>query len=43
MKNIKLGFVPTNREPLDEAWAVKMRRRCLNAAAVVPVRSRKGV
>jgi L-fucose isomerase-like protein len=35
MKNIKLGFVPTHREPFDEAWAEKMRRRCLDAASKI--------
>ena len=35
MKNIKIGFVPAHREPFDEAWAEKMRRRCLDVAAKI--------
>jgi L-fucose isomerase-like protein len=35
MKNIKLGFVPTHREPFDEKWAENMRQRCLTAVAKI--------
>jgi L-fucose isomerase-like protein len=35
MKIIKIGFVPTHREPFDEAWARKMRQRCLDAGAKI--------
>jgi L-fucose isomerase-like protein len=31
MEPLRIGFVPTHREPFDEDWASKMRRRCLNA------------
>src|SRR4030042_3484863 len=31
MKPLRIGFVPAHREPLDEDWAVEMRRRCLDA------------
>jgi L-fucose isomerase-like protein len=31
MEPIKIGFVPAHREPFDEDWASKMRRRCLDA------------
>lgn len=31
MESIKIGFVPAHREPFDEYWASKMRRRCLDA------------
>lgn len=30
MERIKLGFVPSHREPFDEAWAVQMRKRVLD-------------
>jgi len=30
MKPLKIGFVPAHREPFDEDWALKMRRRCLD-------------
>ena len=30
MENIKIGFVPAHREPFDDAWAVQMRKRCLD-------------
>jgi L-fucose isomerase-like protein len=31
MKQLKIGFVPAHREPFDEDWAIKIRRRCLDA------------
>ena len=31
MEPLRIGFVPTHREPFDEDWAVEMRRRCLDA------------
>jgi L-fucose isomerase-like protein len=31
MEPLKIGFVPAHREPFDEEWASKMRRRCLDA------------
>ncbi len=30
MEPLKIGFVPAHREPFDEDWALKMRRRCLD-------------
>jgi L-fucose isomerase-like protein len=30
MEPLKIGFVPAHREPFDEDWASKMRRRCLD-------------
>jgi L-fucose isomerase-like protein len=30
MKQLRIGFVPAHREPFDEDWASKMRRRCVN-------------
>jgi L-fucose isomerase-like protein len=30
MEPLKIGFVPAHREPFDEGWASKMRRRCLD-------------
>jgi L-fucose isomerase-like protein len=31
MEPLKIGFVPAHREPFDEDWASKMRRRCLDS------------
>jgi L-fucose isomerase-like protein len=31
MEPLRIGFVPAHREPFDEDWALKMRRRCLDA------------
>ncbi len=31
METLRIGFVPAHREPFDEDWASKMRRRCLEA------------
>jgi L-fucose isomerase-like protein len=31
MRALRIGFVPAHREPFDEEWASKMRRRCLDA------------
>ena len=36
MDKIKIGFVPAHRDPFDEDWAVKMRRRCLDALSRIP-------
>jgi L-fucose isomerase-like protein len=30
MEQLRIGFVPAHREPFDEDWASKMRRRCLD-------------
>jgi len=30
-EKVKIGFVPSHREPFDEGWAVQMRARCLEA------------
>jgi len=36
MKKVKLGFVPSHREPFGEEWAKNMRSRCLAAMAKTP-------
>jgi L-fucose isomerase-like protein len=36
MEPLKIGFVPAHREPFDEEWASKMRRRCLDAFSLGP-------
>ncbi|MBN1374517.1 MAG: L-fucose/L-arabinose isomerase family protein [Dehalococcoidia bacterium] len=36
MKNIRIGFVPVHRDPFNEDWAVRMRKRCLQALSRVP-------
>jgi L-fucose isomerase-like protein len=36
MEPLKIGFVPAHREPFDENWASKMRRRCLDAFRLNP-------
>ena len=28
---IRIGFVPTHREPFDENWAIEMRKRTISA------------
>ncbi len=33
---IKLGFLPAHREPFDEEWAVRMRKRCLEVFTHIP-------
>jgi len=35
MERVKVGFVPSHREPFDEEWAVDMLRRSLNALSKV--------
>lgn len=37
MESLKMGFVPAHREPFDEDWALKMRRRCLDALTGHPL------
>jgi L-fucose isomerase-like protein len=36
MEPLKIGFIPAHREPFDEDWAIKMRRRCLEAFPLSP-------
>jgi len=36
MEKLKIGFVPAHREPFDDGWAVRMRKRCLDALAGIP-------
>ncbi|RPJ61181.1 MAG: hypothetical protein EHM12_05540, partial [Dehalococcoidia bacterium] len=36
MDKIRVGFVPSHRDPFDEDWAVKMRKRCLDALSHIP-------
>ena len=36
MHNVKIGFIPSHREPFGEEWAADMRARCLAAMAKVP-------
>ncbi|MGD0855544.1 MAG: L-fucose/L-arabinose isomerase family protein [Dehalococcoidia bacterium] len=36
MEKIRIGFVPAHRDPFDEEWAVKMRKRCLDALSRIP-------
>jgi L-fucose isomerase-like protein len=36
MEPLRIGFVPAHREPFDEDWASKMRRRCLDAFSSTP-------
>jgi L-fucose isomerase-like protein len=36
MEPLKIGFVPAHREPFDEDWASKMRRRCLTVFSRIP-------
>ena len=33
---IKIGFIPSHREPFGEEWGADMRARCLKAMAAVP-------
>ncbi len=35
MRRVKLGFIPSHREPFGEGWAVDMRKRCVEAMAKV--------
>jgi len=35
MEKIRIGFVPAHREPFDDEWAVRMRKRCLDALAKI--------
>jgi L-fucose isomerase-like protein len=37
MKTLKIGFVPAHREPFDENWAARMRRRCLDVFSRIPL------
>lgn len=37
MKPLKIGFIPAHREPFDEEWAAKMRRRCLDVFSHYPL------
>jgi len=36
MEKIRLGFVAAHREPFDDDWAVRMRKRCLDVLTRVP-------
>ncbi len=36
MELLRIGFVPAHREPFDEDWASKIRRRCLDAFSRSP-------
>ena len=36
MEKIRIGFVPAHREPFDDDWAVRMRKRCMDALAKIP-------
>lgn len=36
MRKVKIGFLPSHREPFGEEWAVQMRARCLKAMAETP-------
>jgi len=31
MRRVKLGFIPSHREPFSERWAEQMRQRCIEA------------
>jgi len=31
---VKIGFVPAQRDPFDESWAVEMKKRVLKALEV---------
>ncbi|HUW08367.1 MAG TPA: hypothetical protein VM537_01500, partial [Anaerolineae bacterium] len=35
MEKVTIGFVPAHRDPFDEAWAIDMRRRTLEALSQV--------
>ena len=35
MMKIRIGFVPTHREPFDENWAIEMRRRTLSVLSKI--------
>ncbi len=37
MEPLKIGFVPAHREPFNEEWAGKMRRRCLDVFPAYPL------
>ena len=37
MEPLRIGFIPAHREPFDDAWALKMRRRCLDAFSGIPL------
>ncbi len=34
--NVKLGFIPSHREPFGEQWGIDMRERCLKAMKRIP-------
>ena len=36
MEKIRIGFIPAHREPFDDDWAARMRKRCLDALAKIP-------
>lgn len=36
MDKIRIGFIPAHREPFDEDWAVRLRKRCLDALSCIP-------
>ena len=36
MEKIRIGFVPAHREPFDDDWAARMRKRCLDVLDRVP-------
>jgi L-fucose isomerase-like protein len=36
VKKVKIGFIPSHREPFGEEWGKEMRSRCLAAMAKVP-------
>ena len=35
MRKVRLGFIPSHRDPFGEAWAVQMRKRCVEAIGKV--------
>jgi len=35
MERLRIGFVPSHREPFDEEWAIQMRKRSLDALSKV--------
>jgi L-fucose isomerase-like protein len=36
MRKVKIGFIPSHRDPFSRRWAVQMRRRCAAALRKVP-------
>lgn len=36
MRSVKIGFIPSHREPFGEEWAVQMRARCIEQLRLVP-------